>query len=206
MEIFLSHQWKILAESCLLGLIFGAGYDIIRVFHVLWGIGSYKHPHRGILPPLPEKGRRCAFLLYLLGDVVYLSFVAFFGSVFLFHANHGQFRLFLLSGAMAGFILYQLTLGRLVMWVSEALVCLLKGLWRLLVWRPLCFLVRLFGKIGRYTGSRLWRLARWLWHLGPGNLAILANRLWAQRRLNRCIRRLAHTMAFPDRTNGMESR
>ncbi len=198
MEIFFADQGKILLESCILGLIFGVGYDIIRVFHVLCGIGSYRQPHRGILPDVPEKGRRTAFLLYLAGDVVYMALFTFFTSVFLFHANHGQVRLFLITGGLFGFLAYRLTLGRLVMAVSEELVHWLKRLWCLLVWHPLLWLTKRVWRILRAIGIGAARLGWLTWRLGPGRLVSLLHRqgrrLVCKRRLNRCIRRLPDTM------------
>ncbi len=200
MEIFFADQGKILLESCILGLIFGVGYDIIRVFHVLCGIGSYKRPHRGILPPPPEKGRRTAFLLYLAGDVAYMALFTFFVSVFLFHANHGQVRLFLIAGGLAGFLMYRWTIGRLVMAVSEEIVCALKRLWQLLVWQPIRWLARLLWRLLRSTGVAMARFCLWLWRLGPGRgLAALCRwmrRQVCRRRLEKCIKRLPDTMGL----------
>lgn len=77
MEIFIADQIKTMAESCLLGLIFGVGYDIIRIAYILCHVATY----RGTCEkPVPHtKG---AFALFFGLDFSYLLVVTFFFSVF----------------------------------------------------------------------------------------------------------------------------
>ncbi len=151
MEVFIADQLKTILESCLLGLIFGAGYDIIRIAYILCHIAAYRGTKE---KPVPRtKG---AFAVFFLFDFVYLLVVTFFFSVFLFYTNHGVFRLYIFVPAALGFWIYYQTLGRLVMFFSETIVSFLRKLTGLLVWRPLCFLMRgmrrLFCVIWCHTG------------------------------------------------------
>lgn len=162
MEIFIAEQCKTLAESSIMGLIFGAGYDIIRILHVLCGIASYS----GTVTP--RKTGRAAFLVFLAGDLLYMLTVTGFASVFLYHTNHGQFRLYLALGCICGFCLYHYTAGRLVMHISEAVVRFIKWIVYHTVIRPVRWLIRLwlcavrfgirltFGNIRR--GMEYWML------------------------------------------------
>lgn len=174
MEIFIAEQCKTLAESCILGLIFGVGYDIIRILHVLWGIQSYSGD-RSV-----SFGGRGAFLLFFAGDFVYMMAVLFWSSVFLYHANHGQFRLFLAAGCIAGFCLYHYTAGRLVMRISETIVRFCKKLAYHLIIRP-CRLL---------TGFFL-RFVCFLWHIGPEKLIKLFRNTVCRIRMKRTMRRFS---------------
>ena len=164
MEIFIADQIKTMAESCLLGLIFGVGYDIIRIAYILGHVATY----RGTCEkPVPHtKG---AFALFFGLDFSYLLVVTFFFSVFLFHANHGIFRLYLFLPAVLGFFIYYRTIGRLVMFFSETIVLFLRRLAEYLLWKPICFL-----------GSRLWRLGKYLWNHSVG---VIVRQVGRQRRI-----------------------
>ncbi len=133
MEIFIAEQCKTLAESLIMGLIFGAGYDIIRILYVLWGIQSYSVS--GKLKKTADGNY--SFWLFLTGDLLYMLFLTIAVSVFLYHTNHGQLRLYLVCGALAGFVLYQNTIGRVVMVISETIVHILKITVGFLLIRPL---------------------------------------------------------------------
>ena len=54
LETFLQKQAQIVATSFILGLIFGASYDIIRINHILCSIVSYdggkRKTKRGVVP------------------------------------------------------------------------------------------------------------------------------------------------------------
>ena len=164
MEIFIAEQCKTLAESCIMGLIFGAGYDIIRILHVLCGIASYSGT--AARKPIQKIGRT-AFLVFLLGDLLYMLTVTAAASVFLYHANHGQFRLYLALSCIGGFCLYHYTIGRLVMGVSEAVVHLVKWVVYHMVIRPVRWFIGLMCRgidlVGRLTVGNVRKLLRyWL--------------------------------------------
>lgn len=161
MEIFIAEQCKTLAESCIMGLIFGAGYDIIRILHVLCGIASYSGTTRR---NQAQKTGRAAFLLFMAGDLLYMLTVTAASSVFLYHTNHGQFRLYLALACIGGFCLYHYTAGRLVMCISEAVAGIVKWVFRHTVIRPGRWLgkllvgwIRFLGRLTVGSGRRLIR-------------------------------------------------
>lgn len=150
MEIFIAEQCKTLAESCIMGLIFGAGYDIIRILHVLCGIASYSGT--AARKPAQHTGT-AAFLLFLIGDLLYMLMVTAAASVFLYHTNHGQFRLYLALACIGGFCMYHYTAGRLVMHISEAVVRGGKWVFYHTVIRPGRWLLRLLLRGIRFVGK-----------------------------------------------------
>jgi len=168
MEIFIAEQCKTLAESCIMGLIFGAGYDIIRILHVLCGIQSYSGKEKHISRSKP------AFWLFLIGDLAYMLTVLFWTSVFLFHTNYGQFRIYLALGCIAGFCLYQYTAGRVVMRISETIAGLVKCIVYCLLVKPTLAVV-----------CRLCKVFVFLWRCGPGKLPAVLCRIWCLLRMHR---------------------
>lgn len=167
MEIWIAEQWKTIAESCIMGLIFGAGYDIIRVLQVLCGIRSKKAPvtlHPGKAP----------FWLYLACDLLYMLTITIASSIFLSQVNHGILRWYLVLPCIAGLWLYQHTIGRITMAISETCAAGLRFLMHHLVLRPFRWIIgllrrllaRLFGTLsyGIRRQLCLWSMHRQMRH------------------------------------------
>ena len=156
MEVFIGVQIKTLAESFILGLIFGAGYDIICMIQIFGGIMSYSKE-------IAVKGRKFSFLLFLVLDIVYMLVITFSYSVFLYHYNNGIFRTYLFAGCVSGFVLYYQTLGRLVRKVSEKIVGILRTVVYVMIIRPLRLILKTFLRISfaiaRHT---IGRISKWL--------------------------------------------
>jgi len=147
MEIFIAEQCKTLAESFIMGLIFGAGYDIISVFYSLCGIRTNT-----------VMGRK-AFFICLLGDSLFMLWITVCTSLFLYCTNYGQFRLFLAVGCIAGTVVYRITLSKLFLPAAEALMELVKKAFCLLLICPLFWLLKRFavmaGWVFRHTAGIL---------------------------------------------------
>jgi len=104
------------------------------------------------------------FLLFFVLDALYFLLVTCIFSVFLYTVNNGGFRSYLLAGCICGFLLYLLTAGRVVMAFSQTMVNLLKRGIRILVWVPLCFVLRQMKRwivrILSHTFGKLLRMGR----------------------------------------------
>ncbi len=124
MEIFIENQLIIILYSLLLGLIFGAGYDIIRIADIM--MGEFR------LKSVP---------LFFL-DLSYMIALTAGISLFAYGANHGDIRLFLLLPMGAGFWVWHCTLGRAVIFFSEAIIRFLRFLFRILILVPLRAILR----------------------------------------------------------------
>jgi len=137
MEISIENQLIIIAYSFILGLIFGAGYDIIRIVHLMLSGFRLRQP-----------------ILFLL-DLVYMLLMTVGCSVFAYAFNHGVLRLFILVPMGAGFAVYYNTAGRLVMFFSEALIRAIRTVLHYTVVLPVQFFLRCLRMIGtwvfRYT-------------------------------------------------------
>lgn len=137
MEIFIEKQLVSVGYSLILGLIFGAAYDIIRMIHILCGTMSYSDGKAHMRPG------GLAFGLFLLTDLLYVTAVSAVFSVFVYWTNYGDFRGYLLFAAVIGFLLYSLTLGRVVMYFSDKAVRLLRLVLRYTVALPLMYAYRI---------------------------------------------------------------
>lgn len=149
MEIFIEKQLISVGYSFILGLIFGASYDIIRMIHILSGTVSFSGGEKRV-----KKGK-LPFLLFLLTDLIYMSAVSVVFSVFVYIVNYGDFRWYLLLGTVVGFVLYHFTLGRVVAYFSDLIARAIRAILRYTVAIPVGFLLRIIRKLAapvyRYT-------------------------------------------------------
>lgn len=158
LEIFIENQIKLVATSFILGLIFGAGYDIIRITTILCGLVSFAGKK-----PVERKG----FLPFCVRFFVDLSWAAVLSvsfAVFVYAANDGQFRWFIAASAIGGFALWEAGPGRLVTEAARLLSRFLRALFRAAVIVPgaavLRFFCRIFSLIWRATGEKIERRIR----------------------------------------------
>ncbi len=136
MEIHIQNHLIIIAYSLFLGLIFGAGYDIIRIVALMLGQFRLK---QGIL-----------FVL----DLAYMLAVTASCSVFAYAFNHGKMRLFFLLPMAVGFFVYNRTVGRLVMFFSDAIIRLIRTILHYVVVVPIRFVLCWLGRLGIWLFRR----------------------------------------------------
>ena len=179
LEILIKNQVQIVGYSFILGLIFGAGYDIIRILQILCGIMPEDDESDGKI------SRRVRFCLLLLFDALTMLLFGAAFSVFVYWANDGDFRWFMAAGTIGGFALWHATLGRVVMFFSEKIVALIHRLLRILVFTPILW-------IGRVTG----RFLRFLTRQTLGRLIRAVRRRLAGRRTDAWQKRLARDIQF----------
>lgn len=173
MEIFIGNQLKNIGYSIILGLIFGAFYDIICIIHIIVGVVSDSGDKAVRRDP-------AARVIFLLTDLCFMLGVTLMMSLFLYEFASGDFRVYLLAGAAAGFTVYRLTLGRLVSAVSEAVVRMIRTVVRVLVIRPMGWILRLVG-----------RFAAWIWAKTAGALMDILRERFRTAELHRAEKRLA---------------
>lgn len=133
MEISIQNQLIIIVYSFILGLIFGAEYDIIRIASLLLGQIRLK---KGIV-----------FLL----DFAYMLSVTAACSVFAYCFNNGMMRLFFMIPMGLGFLAYYNTVGRVVMFFSETLVKWIRTVFHYIIYVPVCFVLSRLKKATVWT-------------------------------------------------------
>lgn len=189
MEIFIEKQLINIVYSLILGLIFGGIYDIIRVVHIFCGIASYSgesaRMKRGVLP----------FGIFFLLDAAYMLTVTTVFSVFIYAVNSGGFRLYLLVSVIVGMVIYFLTVGRAVMYLSETIVNFLRLMFTLVVVKPIKFILRLLRHI-----------IMWIYLHTLGYVLRCLRRMNGYRYTEKMRRRLAREIMFEtEKEKGRES-
>lgn len=112
---------QLLFLSFLFGFAAGALYDIFRI--------------RRIAVKIP--------LIWHFEDFFFMVFCGVVYSILFYALNSGRVRGFAFAGGIAGFCLYQRTLGRLVMSASEKIINFIKYVFRKIVTPPIKFVMRL---------------------------------------------------------------
>ena len=145
MEFFIEKQLIIMQNSVILGLIFGAFYDIIRISHIICGIASYSGKSCGM------KHSIGSYIIFGLMDFIYAVVLSAAFSVFVYWQNNGVVRAFILVPCALGFILYHKTAGRAVMYFSEAVVRYIRLIFRYTVAIPVRFVIRIVKRVLRWV-------------------------------------------------------
>lgn len=112
MGIYLADQTIIFLQSILVGALLGVFFDAFRISRIA----------------IPT-GRAVVFL----EDVVFFALCAVITFALMLSAIEGQVRFFLLVGEVIGAVLYNLTLGRLVMAVSKTIIHIVKSILHFIV-------------------------------------------------------------------------
>lgn len=168
MGIPLTRQLHAIVYALLCGLWCGALYDLFRLTRVFLGITEYSQtglklygrtfPLIGMIRR-PQSGRivRAAqFWTVFVGDVLYALTVGCIFSVFLYVAASGCFRWFYLFSLGIGFFVYYFTIGKLIMTLSDMLVCIIRICLRYVlffVMVPLRFVGKMLCRGGRYLSQ-----------------------------------------------------
>lgn len=131
MEISITAQLWATLYSVITGAFLGLAYDIVRIGRVLVGLrsGAVSSKLEGKCLPLVGEyrrpqgklGRIFGDVFVFVGDILYFLFASAVFCVFVFHANHGNGRWFLVAGCALGFCAYFFTVGKLVMAFSDAI-------------------------------------------------------------------------------------
>lgn len=172
-----------LFTALLYSLAFGAFmhllYDGVRIARVLCGVryggGVGKRLRSCRLPLLPpdfatrqprRAGERLRAVFVFITDILFCLMASLLFSVFVYWQNDGEFRAILLLGAVLGFALWHLTLGRLIIAAGETIAFFLRVVVAylfLFVRVPLSFLARMLARGIRGLISLLSRLLRRLY-------------------------------------------
>ena len=162
MEISPIRLFYLLIASFAFGIGMGAVYDIHRILRVFFGVQySKKRPSKLLQRPLPiirrplgeirqrRWSRAILSILIFLQDVIFFC-IAGGGIVILNYAyNDGQFRFYTVIALFLGFFLYYITVGKLVISLSEWIVFFLRAMFTILVFILKAPFVKLFSLLLR---------------------------------------------------------
>lgn len=161
----------LLLSSFLFGFGMGVIYDIHRILRVFFGVQySKKRPTKFLVRPLPIVGRPLGEIRqgklkkFFLSLLIFLQDVFFFciaalGVVILNYAyNDGQFRFYTILALFFGFFVYYFTLGKIVIYLSEWIVFILRAAFSIfffLLLQPFVKIASFLLKIVKKTQANL---------------------------------------------------
>lgn len=108
-------QLKLLLYALILGAALGAVFDLFRVTRVF---ASYSSVEREVRP------KWSMYVLCFIEDITFGAIAAVALVLFCFKANGGASRGYILFGALVGFTVYLLSIGRLTSRISKSLAIL----------------------------------------------------------------------------------
>ena len=105
MEISLTGQSIVFLFSCVVGGLLGAFYDVFRIIRIAFN---------------------SKWLSIFFQDLIFCILSAFSIILLVFYTNSGTVRWFSLFGCFACFVLYHMTVGKLIMFVSKKIIDFIK--------------------------------------------------------------------------------
>ena len=162
MNVNVSQQMITSLYALLLGAALGVVYDVFRVLRLV----GFK-----------------AFLLVFLEDILFFAICAI--SIFSFYMqfSDGKFRIYIFILAVTGFIIYFLTLGKLVFFVIQKIykfvMKIIKWIYKKLVY-PI--IRRFFAPILDFFRKKCGKITKFLKNLLPKILKMLYNNWWKSKR------------------------
>ena len=150
MEISMTEQGIVFLFSCVVGVLLGAFYDVFRILRVAF---------------------KPKWVVVFFQDIIFCVVSSLVIILSIYYTNSGQVRLFGLTGCFLGFVLYHLTIGKFIMFISTKIIEFIRRLLRViynLTVRPLKiavlfilnfikkqagFMSKLFGSVKSHAGD-----------------------------------------------------
>ena len=137
-------QWAlavIALYSIAVGFSLGGVYDVFRILRIAAGAGAEEsggtgHPKKSAASAsFKDKIHGCVVsvlraaedIIIFIEDILFAVISAVAVTVFIFNINDGQVRGFALAGTAFGFIIYYLTVGRLVMFCTAKIIAFVRA-------------------------------------------------------------------------------
>lgn len=161
MEISIVDQLIVSAMSLVLGIVFGAIYDIVRIWRTFLGIDyeskGVERLRRLKFPliknPLTKKekqGKLAQGIVLFITDIIYFLAITIIMIIFVYYVNSGVVRWYIFIGAMLGLLIYYFTVGKIVISVSEYIKFGIKVVMSYLVY----FILRPFAPIVNFLKTK----------------------------------------------------
>lgn len=134
----------VVLSSLLLGFLLGAVYDVLRI-------------RRRILP---IKSRLASTIAVAFEDVLFFAIGGCLTSLMFYLVNNGEVRIMGVLGLVPGFVVWRLTLSRLLMCVVDLLLGLIRRLYIAIMRRILAPIGRRFANIFGLVGRKVDNIKR----------------------------------------------
>ena len=159
-DVSLYEQAALFVYALIVGIFIGVVYDVFRIVRIaLTGGRGFNTKVRfervenlitrvrgqnvtvknlGIY----KAGRRLEYAVVFVCDVLFFLVTAVVSVVFLYQANYGQPRLYVVVSAIIGFAIYYNTVGRMVAFSAYAVISLFRLIWTFFVYRLVAPLIK----------------------------------------------------------------
>ena len=162
MEISIVDQLIVSAMSLVLGIVFGAIYDIVRIWRTFLGIDyeskgverlrRLKFPLiKNQLTKKEKQGKLAQGIVLFITDIIYFLAITIIMIIFVYYVNSGVVRWYIFIGAMLGLLIYYFTVGKIVISVSEYIKFGIKVVMSYLVY----FILRPFAPIVNFLKTKI---------------------------------------------------
>ncbi len=142
-DVSLYEQTALFVYALFVGVLIGAVYDVFRVLRIALTLGGgtgqrvrYERVEAAILRMRPGVadgsvkktgiGAKLELAVVFVCDVLFFLATSVVSVVFLYQANYGQPRLYVLVSVILGFAAYYNTVGRLIAYTSGAIISLVR--------------------------------------------------------------------------------
>lgn len=121
MEVSLITPFYIILSSVLLGAILGLIYDMLVGLYTFVGLNFRVKPHNKKLYSLFNRNYHFIKNKLIIGlcDFLYFVLILPLIVIFFFGVNNGIIRWYIVLGILVGFLIYRLTMGRLIFYVIQ---------------------------------------------------------------------------------------
>ena len=132
MTAFFYDSWIIILEFLIPGIFLGAAYDIFRLLRIARNDKTFKVieaiKKRFFTKSIDyaKKFEVSENWIVFIEDIVFFLIVAVTEILATYHINNGEIRIYCLLISVIGFFSYQITLGRLVIYLSTKILYLIR--------------------------------------------------------------------------------
>ena len=137
MGISMAEQSIVFLFSCIVGTFLGLFYDVFRIVRIAFN---------------------SKWISVFFQDLIFCIFSAFSVILLVYYTNSGIVRWFSLLGCFLCFVLYHLTIGRLIMFISRKIIDFIKKILRFLkkitiipIKMAILFIIRLLKRFIKFT-------------------------------------------------------
>lgn len=159
-DVSLYEQAALFVYALFIGVLIGAVYDLFRVARIALTFGRGSESRLGLkcienlISRISASGDgtnhkkpnkiivHADFIVVLVCDILFFLATAVVSIVFLYQANYGQPRLYVLISAILGFVAYYNTVGRCIAFTAGLIISVFRLIYVLLVYRLVTPLIK----------------------------------------------------------------
>ena len=141
MELSMTEQAVVFLFSCAVGVFLGAFYDVFRIIRIAFN---------------------SRWLSIFFQDFIFCIFSALSVILLVYYTNSGIVRWFSLAGCFLCFLLYHMTIGRLIMFAAKKIIAFIKKVLNFIksvtlvpAVKLIIFLFKLLKRLARYISGQI---------------------------------------------------